>query len=121
MVQRMPIESICATCVEVPLTYVGHYKRSRMTHASRTIVQVTSSDGIVGVGETRGIDAAAIIRERLAPELLNAPEDNLAELRSRVLPNVADHGKPEQLTDFKAYAAIDMALWDMLGKRTGLP
>lgn len=116
----MAIESICATCVKVPLTYVGHYKRSRMTHASRTIVQVTSSDGIVGIGETRGIDAAPIIRERLAPGLVNAPEDNLAELRSRVLPNVADHGKPEQLVDFKAYAAIDMALWDMLGKRTGL-
>ena len=105
----------------VPLTYAGHYKRARKTHASRTIVQVTTSDGIVGVGETRGTDSAAIIRDRLAPELIDAQDDNLADLRSMVLPSVADHGWPEQLVDFKAYAAIDMALWDILGKRSGLP
>ncbi|MCZ6881859.1 MAG: mandelate racemase/muconate lactonizing enzyme family protein, partial [Gammaproteobacteria bacterium] len=102
-------------------TYAGHYKRARKTHASRTIVQVTTEDGIVGVGETRGTDATPIIRDRLAPELVGALADNLAQLRSMVLPNVADHGWPEQLIDFKAYAAIDMALWDILGKRAGLP
>ena len=105
----------------VPLTYAGHYKRSRKTHASRTIVQVTTDDGIVGVGETRGIDSAQIIRDRLAPDLIDAQADDLAQLRAMVLPNVADHGWPEQLVDFKAYAAIDMALWDILGKRAGLP
>ncbi len=105
----------------VPLTCARYYKRARKTHAVRTIVQVTSSDGIVGIGETRGTDAAAIIRDRLAPELVNAPADNLAALRALILPNIADHGWPEQLVDFKAYAAIDMALWDILGKRFGLP
>jgi len=120
-VSETKIESISAIAVEVPLTYTGHYKRARKTHACRTIVQVTSSDGIVGVGETRGTDAAPIIRDRLAPDLIDAPVDDLAQLRATVLPNVADHGWPEQLIDFKAYAAIDMALWDILGKSTGLP
>ncbi|MCP4875699.1 MAG: hypothetical protein GY896_09535 [Gammaproteobacteria bacterium] len=64
----MKIESITAIPVVVPLTYAGHFKRARKTHAVRTIVQVTSSDGIVGIGETRGTDAAAIIRDRLGRE-----------------------------------------------------
>ena len=107
--------------MKVPIKRVGAFTRARRTHALRTIVVLATDDGLVGLGETRGIDAARIIRGKFAPLILGQPDDDIARLRDRCIPAVADYGYPEQLVERSAFAAVDMALWDILGKRTGLP
>jgi len=107
--------------VQVPIKRVSVFTRARRTHASRTIVVLRTKDGLTGFGETRGIDAARIIRDRFAPLILDQPDDNIEHIRDRCIPRIVDFGYPEQLVDRGAFAAIDMALWDIHGKRAGLP
>ena len=41
--------------------------------------------------------------------------------RSVCLPPYVDYGFPEQRLDINAYAAVDMALWDLCAKAVGAP
>ena len=117
----MTIKSIEAFAVKVPTKRVGQFTRARRTHAMRTIVIVETADGTIGIGETRGLEAARTIRERFGPQITGAFADDIAQVRARCVPALVDYGYPEQLTDLNAFAAIDMALWDIKGKRCGLP
>jgi glucarate dehydratase len=76
--------------------------------AARTIVRLTSADGEVGVGETYG-DASLIRTLRGSKDLvegMNPHERTPLRLR---------------LQDEMAYGAIETALFDLVGKRTGQP
>ena len=76
--------------------------------AARTIVRLTAADGEVGVGETYG-DATLIKKLRAAADRVEGmdPYDR-TPLRFR-------------LQDQMTYGAIETALLDLLGKRTGQP
>lgn len=69
----MKIESIQATPVNVPGTRTGTMSIRKTTHASRTIVEITTDTGLIGLGETCGVWATAIINERFSPALIGAP------------------------------------------------
>ena len=111
----MEIRSVEAHAVKVPTKRVGQFTRARRTHAMRTIVIVETTDGTIGVGETRGLEAARIIREGFAPLVTGACADDIAQVRACCVPALVNYGYPEQLVDLNAFAAIDMALWDIKG------
>lgn len=117
----MKIAALRPYAVRVPVKKVGHFSQARRTHIERTIVEVETEDGLVGLGETRTAGAADIIRRHFAPALIGQEIDDLAALRRRCLPPHLDFGYPEILLQWNAYAAVDIALWDLLGKRTGQP
>jgi len=85
-----------------------------------TILRLVSDDGCEGVGgvctySATGFDrAAAESLRHLLPELVGADplahEAIMARLRPRTLPTVPG-----------AISAVDIALWDWLGKQVGLP
>jgi hypothetical protein len=52
--------------VRVPLARQGTFTRASRTHAERTVVVLETSDGLRGVRETRGMQAAEIINARFA-------------------------------------------------------
>lgn len=112
----MAIHSITATAVRVPVKKVDAFSRARRTHAERTIVQITGTDGVVGLGETRGLSAATIINDRFAPMLIGQSLVDLQPLRDLCLPRIPDFGYPEHLVDLNAFAALDMAWWDLTGR-----
>tara|TARA_B110000008_G_scaffold204531_1_gene203134 strand:+ start:169 stop:1290 length:1122 start_codon:yes stop_codon:yes gene_type:complete len=117
----MKINSVCAIPVAIPVKRVGYFTRARRTAAMRTIVKIECDNGVIGVGETRGTAAAEIFRGRFADVLTGQTVTDAASLRSLCLPDRADYGYPDQLVDQSAYAALDMALLDCIGKDTGLP
>lgn len=76
--------------------------------AARTIVRLTTADGVVGIGETYG-DETVIDALRRATDLvegMNPYERTPLELR---------------LQDPMAYGALDTALLDLIGKAVGEP
>jgi L-alanine-DL-glutamate epimerase-like enolase superfamily enzyme len=87
-----------------------------------TIVEIVTRDGLVGHGEMAPLGsfydpafaegARAAMRE-LCPQLIGADASGIEALNRRM--DLLLNGHPY------AKAAIDMALWDLAGKRAGLP
>ncbi|MGL4440933.1 MAG: mandelate racemase/muconate lactonizing enzyme family protein [Bosea sp. (in: a-proteobacteria)] len=93
----------------------------RRSHIDRTIVEIETADGLVGIGEARTVWAAKTIAERFAPAITGLSALDRDLIRSRCLPGRIDYGFPERDCDRLAYAAIDLALWDLLGQAEGKP
>jgi len=88
---------------------------------SRTIVEIETDTGLVGLGETRGEWSAAIIREKFARHAIGKdPWDDFALRDACLLPHI-DYGFPELVMEHYAFAGIDLALWDILGKIHSVP
>ncbi|QRM32565.1 mandelate racemase/muconate lactonizing enzyme family protein [Microvirga sp. VF16] len=114
------ITRVTATPVLVPVIVGESARWFRREHLDRTILEIETADGILGLGEARGLWPAEIISERFAPLLLGSDASDHDGLRRRCLKPL-DFGFPERHCDTLAYAAIDLALWDIAGKMQGKP
>ena len=82
------------------------------------LVQLRADDGLVGLGEAffgpKSVEA--YIHETAAPVLLR-----MAEVESAAVALVPYLGYQGAGAEVRGNAAIDLALWDLLGQRAGLP
>lgn len=117
----MKIIAIKATPVSIPTTRPCAWSQGKGYGFSRTIVQVETDTGSTGLGETAGADATQIINQRFAPVLIGLDIANRVEAQSRCLNGHGDFGQLANPLEAKAFVAIEMALWDLLGKRASLP
>ncbi|SFJ36397.1 galactonate dehydratase [Bosea sp. OK403] len=106
-----------ATLAKVQRTSQGDYPAIELV-----VVEVVTSDGVVGFGEALARRGAAgyarLIEEVLGPRLIGkAPADRRAHWK---VMRAALSGRPGgQLVE--AIAGVDIALWDIAGKQAGLP
>ncbi len=98
-------------------------KEQRMLSAGATVVKITTEDGLYGYGATgtglyRG--AAEIMSDAMRPFLLDdcdADEiEKIWDLNYKATVAIGRKGLP-----IHALSAIDIALWDIKGKKLGLP
>ncbi len=86
-------------------------------------VRVHTDDGLVGIGEASpmqgGIASLVIVKHHVAPALISADPLDHAVLQDKLLHSLVKLGPEGALAG--ALAAIDIALWDLKGKLTGLP
>lgn len=106
-----------ATLAKVQRTSQGDYPAIELV-----VVEVVTSDGVVGFGEALARRGAAgyarLIEEVLGPRLIGKdPADRRAHWKTM---RAALSGRPGgQLVE--AIAGVDIALWDIAGKQAGLP
>lgn len=83
---------------------------------TRTIVRLTTDDGLVGWGETMWGEPVARLVRRFAQDVIGTDPRELEAFhaRHRMLPFF--HG----YLGYAALAAIDVACWDLLGKAAGM-
>ncbi|MEH6472395.1 MAG: mandelate racemase/muconate lactonizing enzyme family protein [Halopseudomonas sp.] len=117
----MKITAITATPVSIPTTRPCAWSQGKGHGFSRTIVQIETDRGAVGLGETADAGAAQIINQSFAPVLIGLDIANRVEAQSRCLNGQGDFGQLANPLEAKAFVAIEMALWDLLGKRASLP
>lgn len=78
-------------------------------------VQVRTDEGLVGISRTSGVQAR-YIQDHLSPALLGEDPRNVERLWAKMY--AAAGSRPQALG---AIGALDIALWDLLGKSAGLP
>ncbi|MCC6001321.1 MAG: mandelate racemase/muconate lactonizing enzyme family protein [Pararhodobacter sp.] len=115
------IREITAVPLNIPMTLaIGN--ASADTSLSCVVVQVTTADGVTGHGFT-----AITEEEVVAPAIQHLAAPALAGVnaldRERVAEMLYWLMTPRGQTGYASHAisAIDLALWDILGKVTGLP
>jgi galactonate dehydratase len=84
-------------------------------------VEVETDDGLTGLGESfRGAQATeAVIHEQVAPWLVGRDATRIeAVSRHLTTPYLGFHSAGAEI---RAASAIDIALWDLAGKRHGIP
>jgi len=83
---------------------------------------LTDEPGLYGVGDAtlngRELAVAAALRDHVAPLLLGRDPDCIEDIWQYLYRGPYWRGGPVQMT---ALAGIDLALWDIKGKRAGLP
>ncbi len=83
---------------------------------------VTDEPGLYGVGDAtlngRELAVAAALQEHIAPLLIGRDPDRIEDIWQYIFRGTYWRGGPVLMT---ALAGVDMALWDIKGKRANLP
>lgn len=111
----MKIIDLRARTVAIPLT--AHLRHSSGVHPGyflRTILELLTDEGLVGLGEVGGGDQRGAF-QRLKPALIGADPFHLESIKLRVLRSVY------YLSNARLYAAIEIACLDLQGKALGRP
>jgi galactonate dehydratase len=84
-------------------------------------VRIHTDEGLIGLGESypNAEAEAAIVHSKLAPVLLGKDASAIDRLWADMFLNVSYSGWAG--TEMRAISAVDIALWDLLGKATDQP
>ena len=118
----MRIREVQVSSLEIPMKKTFATSRAKQDVAKHIIVQVLSDDGLVGIGEGaprphisgETIESAFLITEKyLAPLLIGKDPTDIGAI----------HTAMDQRVELNpsAKCAIDLALYDLLGKRFNVP
>ncbi len=103
------IKEMRVTPIALPDPPLLAYSGCHGPYFLRTIVEITTTDGLTGVGETSGSERGVRELERATKSIVGT---SAAEYRKLPLP-------PVELSN-RAYAAVEVACLDVLGKASGL-
>ncbi|MDR6827660.1 glucarate dehydratase [Bosea sp. BE271] len=117
----MKITSISATPVTVPLVRPSAQSMGCGTTVTRTIVEIKTDSGLVGLGETGGADLAHVIERKFAPLLLGLDPRERTTARNLCLAKFFDYATARHGLELAAFAGVEIALWDLFAKSIGLP
>ena len=118
------IARVVATAMSFPVEHGATLGIGRAVKRDAVLVTVTDSDGCVGHGEAHHARAANIVAEIVNTVLrdicVGRPTDDVVGLWRRVYAlQLKSHGLGAATA--MALSGIDMALWDLRGKRAGWP
>ncbi|WP_270934841.1 mandelate racemase/muconate lactonizing enzyme family protein [Falsiroseomonas oryzae] len=84
-------------------------------------VEVETDEGLTGLGESfRGAQAVeAVIHEQIAPFLLGRDSRRIEAVSRHLMTPYVGFGAAS--AEIRAASAIDIALWDLMGQRHGIP
>jgi len=117
----MKITAVRATPVSIPATRTCTWSFGRSFGHTRTIVEVMTDDGRVGLGEASLARVAAMINDEFAPRLVGIDPYEISVARHACLREHHDFGYLADSTSKMAFSAIEIALWDLIGKDSKLP
>jgi len=105
--------------VRIPLrmAYVGARHIQRETF--RTVIQVETADGAVGLGEAPGHPEVLRLAAGLAGDLLGHDPIDRRGFERRFAPSVFDNRNGRN--GWSSHGGLELALWDLVGRLEGLP
>ncbi len=122
----MAIKSVTSTLLQLPYEMGGpkqEFMGRTRTHMPMLLVRVETSDGVVGWGEAFSLSCAVVTQCALdkivAPYVVGKEEDNFQSLIEDLRHRLQFAGRGGPLTF--AVSGLDLALWDVAGKKAGRP
>jgi D-galactarolactone cycloisomerase len=117
----LKIDRVETFLLRAPLARAFAYSQAWYRERTALIVRVVTDDGLEGIGECFGPAkaVAAVIESLYAPALIGADPLENEVLWDRLYNMLRDHGRKG--LPIEALSGIDIALWDLKGKSTGLP
>src|SRR3990170_3806957 len=84
-------------------------------------IELETDDGLTGLGESfRGAEAVeAVLHEQVAPWLLGRDAEQIEGVSRHLMTPYL--GFDSTGAEIRAASAVDLALWDLAGKRHGIP
>jgi glucarate dehydratase len=117
----LAIKRVTATEVSIPTIRTCTWSLGRSYGHTRSIVEVETAGGIVGLGEAPTHKVAPLIRESFAARLVGFSAAEPVTARIACLGTHRDYGYLADPLSELGFSAIEVALWDILGKSLGLP
>ncbi|MDT7723762.1 MAG: glucarate dehydratase [Actinomycetota bacterium] len=114
------IDRVRVLPLTMPIANPLRYTQGRVGAFQRIIVELSTTDGLIGYGECRGDLLRYTLLSELAESLVGTDPYQLETLRWRMAPQ----GLVELFSGtvaVQAYSAIEMACLDLIGKSTGRP
>jgi glucarate dehydratase len=115
-----PIASVRATAVNVPMVAPYRFSFGRLAHFTTTIVEVTDTDGVTGLGESPHGNQVALVHE-LGRRVVGLEPSALNEAEHRCVPGTGFSLWDDSASERRAFGAIEMAMWDLRAQRAGQP
>jgi L-rhamnonate dehydratase len=105
--------------ISTPMSIYPDYKKTRTSfgiNALKTlVVEIESDNGEVGVGiSTGGFPAAWIVMNHLDRFIVDQPVENIEQMWDQMYRSTMYYGRKGVVMN--AISAVDLALWDLLGK-----
>jgi L-alanine-DL-glutamate epimerase-like enolase superfamily enzyme len=119
------IERVEVIPLEVPLVRTFHGSYYSMSHRATLITRIHTDAGVVGEcynGDEihTQLEIARIITDEIAPILAESDPSMVEASWEKMLPLTYDILRDRRLV-LMAMAAVDSALWDLVGKLAGMP
>jgi glucarate dehydratase len=114
------IRSVRATPVNIPLTAPYRFSYGSLAATTKTVIELETDDGVIGLGECADGDRAAAVvaaGARLVGLDLRETQTALA----RLVPGVAYTPWGDVTGARRVAAGIEVAMWDARGKTEGAP
>ncbi|HKU97437.1 MAG TPA: mandelate racemase/muconate lactonizing enzyme family protein [Vineibacter sp.] len=117
----MKITAIKATPVNIPLEVPFLFGVGTYPGDTKVVIEVTTDEGLVGLGEAPSPDCADVINHRLAPILEGMDPFDIQACELACVPDVQVMPNTSDSAAFRAFGGIEIALWDIRGKTWNLP
>ena len=117
----MKITNIRVTHVNVPFDAAFWWTAGLYAGASKSIIEVETDEGLVGLGEAPWWHFGEVIKFDIAPALIGADPLDLADCEGRCVPPYQITANTGENAASVAYGAVEIALWDIRAKFFGLP
>ncbi len=117
----MKITNIKVTHVNVPFDAPFWWTAGLYAGASKSIIEVETDAGLVGLGEAPWWHFGEVIKSDIAPALIGADPLDLADCESRCVPPYQITANTGENAASVAYGAVEIALWDIRAKAFDMP
>ena len=114
------ITGLKATPVNIPLEKPMWWTGGHYPGTSKTIIEVETNQGLIGLGEAPSVDVLETIRS-MGARLIGSDPLDIAGCEALCLPPWQIVQNTDDSSVVKAFGAIEIALWDLRGKVASEP
>ncbi len=116
----MKITAVRATPVNIPFTAPYRFSYGSMASLTKTVVEVDTDTGVTGLGEVADGDRAEDVKT-MAERLIGLDVRKVTLAEQRVVPQMLYSPWNTRLAARRAFAGIEIAMWDARGKSEEVP